>query len=68
LTIGKLSPVLKDNMLVQLTMVSTGPKNRANQAPVHDLRVHGSVGVEITPRFFGAIAASLRRISMRFQF
>jgi hypothetical protein len=43
-------------------------KTGQNQAPVHDLRVRGSVGVEITPRFFGAIAASLRRISMRFQF
>jgi hypothetical protein len=47
--------------------VKCGTKTGQITQLLHDLRVHRSVR-EITPRISGALAASLRRASMRFQF
>ena len=68
--------MLVQSMLVQLPSTHTcrlsefvecGKKTGQITQLLHDLRIHRSVR-EITPRISGALAASLRRVSMRFQF
>jgi hypothetical protein len=43
-------------------------QNQADDALVDDVRVHRNFGAKTTPKNSGAIAASMRRVSMGFNF